>query len=62
MYPELVQVLPSDREWDIPVWLVTHNDTGYSRRVTEFLKVLDEFKPDFSFATAEALVKSGAKD
>ena len=45
-HPELVRVLPSRPEWEVPLWLVTHVDLHRTAKVQTFLKFLkSEIKP-----------------
>ncbi len=39
-HPELVRVLPSRPEWEVPLWLVTHVDLHRTAKVQSFLKFL----------------------
>ena len=39
-HPELVRVLPSRPEWEVPLWLVTHVDLHRTAKVQTFLKFL----------------------
>ncbi|MEM9190705.1 MAG: LysR family transcriptional regulator [Myxococcota bacterium] len=40
--PELVEVMPARREWEVPVWLVTHADLHRVPKVRSFLQMLAE--------------------
>jgi len=39
-HPELVRVLPSRPEWEVPLWLVTHVDLHRTTKVQTFLNFL----------------------
>ena len=39
-HPELVEVVPSQKEWEGPLWLVTHVDLHRTTKVQTFLKFL----------------------
>lgn len=39
-HPELVRVLPSRPEWEVPLWLVTHVDLHRTAKVQTFLRFL----------------------
>ncbi|HBQ36615.1 MAG TPA: LysR family transcriptional regulator [Rhodobacteraceae bacterium] len=39
-HPELVRVLPSRPDWEVPLWLVTHVDLHRTAKVQTFLKFL----------------------
>ncbi|HCP80178.1 MAG TPA: LysR family transcriptional regulator [Octadecabacter sp.] len=41
-HPELVEVLPSQPDWDAHLWLVTHVDLHRTKKVQTFLKFLKE--------------------
>ncbi|SMX43588.1 LysR family transcriptional regulator [Octadecabacter ascidiaceicola] len=41
-HPELVEVLPSQPDWDAHLWLVTHVDLHRTTKVQTFLKFLKE--------------------
>lgn len=40
--PELTEVITSKREWEIPLWLVTHVDLHRTTKVQTFLKFLKD--------------------
>lgn len=39
-YPQLVEVLPRENNWEMPVWLVTHIDQHRTAKVQTFLQIL----------------------
>ena len=40
--PDLIEVLPSNPEWDTPLWIVTHVDLHRTRKVQAFIGLLKE--------------------
>ena len=40
--PDLVEIMPSLKEWSIPLWLVTHVDLHRTAKVQSFLKFLKD--------------------
>lgn len=41
-HPELIEVIPSQAEWSVPLWLVTHVDLHRTTKVQTFLKFLKQ--------------------
>ncbi|NEQ97082.1 MAG: LysR family transcriptional regulator [Cyanothece sp. SIO2G6] len=51
-YPQLVEVLPRQKEWTVPLWLITHTDMHHTEKVQAFLQILEFAKntpTDFGF-------------
>lgn len=46
-HPELIEVMPSQKEWTAPLWLVTHVDLHRTTKVQAFLKFLKEKASDW---------------
>lgn len=44
-YPGLVQVMPSQPEWQSSTWIVTHKDLHRSTKVQTFLEILNQHQP-----------------
>ena len=40
--PDLVEILPSQPDWDSPLWIVTHVDLHRTLKVQSFLTVLKQ--------------------
>jgi len=47
-HTELVEVLPSEDDWSVPLWLVTHMDLHRTTKVQAFLKFLKDDAPNWS--------------
>lgn len=45
--PDLVEVMPSLPEWDVPLWLVTHVDLHRTNKVQAFLRHMKEAAKDW---------------
>jgi DNA-binding transcriptional LysR family regulator len=43
----LIEVMPSQKEWTAPLWLVTHVDLHRTTKVQAFLKFLKEKASDW---------------
>ncbi|MEM9469504.1 MAG: LysR family transcriptional regulator [Pseudomonadota bacterium] len=41
-HPNLVEVLPADEKWHVPLWLVVHQDLYRTEKVEAFLEVVEE--------------------
>ena len=42
--PELIEVVPRQDDWSVPLWLVTHVDLHRSAKIQSFLRVLKSEK------------------
>lgn len=44
-HPELIEIVPADMDWRIPLWVVMHKDMSRTEKVIRFLEVLEDSNP-----------------